>query len=184
VTDPLSLLEPVAAAFAIVGGTYGAYELVRRKIQYRPYTEPMCVFAGTNELRDRLIKLQGRTINFDTVLDFSVGGQLSSRIVGETEYKELLGGDARKLNGKRLPLYIVTEYQTLDSFASLIVDLKEKRRLKFSHGGTGIVQVRWTRLVGQFGGLDKLGSGCRQAANLSVSMARYASSGVRPARVE
>jgi hypothetical protein len=46
------------------------------------------------------------------------------------------------------------------------------------------VEVRWTRLVGQFGGLDKLGSGCRQAANLSVSVAPYASSGVRPASVE
>ena len=44
--------------------------------------------------------------------------------------------------------------------------------------------VRWTRPVGQFGGVAKLGSGCHQAANLSVSMARYASSGVCPASVE
>jgi hypothetical protein len=29
-------------------------------------------------------------------------------------------------------------------------------------------RMRWTPLVGQFGGLDKLGSGCRQAANSSI----------------
>jgi hypothetical protein len=33
--------------------------------------------------------------------------------------------------------------------------------------------LRWSRLVGPFGGLDKLDSGCRQAAHLSVSMAPY-----------
>lgn len=32
-------------------------------------------------------------------------------------------------------------------------------------------------------GLDKLGPGCCQAANLSISSARYASSGVRPSKV-
>jgi hypothetical protein len=45
-------------------------------------------------------------------------------------------------------------------------------------------KVRWTPPVGQFGGLDKLGSGCRQAASLSISGAQYASSGERPASVE
>jgi hypothetical protein len=44
--------------------------------------------------------------------------------------------------------------------------------------------LRWTPPVGQFGGLDKLGSGCRQAASLSISGAQYASSGERPASVE
>src|SRR5579875_2081334 len=29
--------------------------------------------------------------------------------------------------------------------------------------------LRWSRRVGQIGGMDKLGSGCRQAANLSTS---------------
>jgi fructose-bisphosphate aldolase, class I len=43
---------------------------------------------------------------------------------------------------------------------------------------------RWSRLIGQFGGWDKLGSGCRQAANLSISTVPYASSGVHPARAE
>jgi hypothetical protein len=49
---------------------------------------------------------------------------------------------------------------------------------------TFIEFVRWPRLVGQFGGWDKLGSGYCQAANLSISVAPYASFGVRPARVE
>ena len=44
--------------------------------------------------------------------------------------------------------------------------------------------LRWSRLVGQFGGVAKLGSGCCQAANLSLSGVLYASSGVHPARVE
>jgi hypothetical protein len=44
--------------------------------------------------------------------------------------------------------------------------------------------LRWTPMAGQFGGLAKLGSGCCQAANFSVAVAQYASSGVRPASVE
>jgi hypothetical protein len=44
--------------------------------------------------------------------------------------------------------------------------------------------VRWTPPVGQFGGLDKLGSGYRQAANFSAAGAQYASSGVPPASME
>ena len=50
--------------------------------------------------------------------------------------------------------------------------------------GEATTSMRWPPPVGQFGGLDKLGSGCRQAASLSVSGAQYASSGVRPASVE
>ncbi|HEY1934437.1 MAG TPA: transposase, partial [Acetobacteraceae bacterium] len=45
-------------------------------------------------------------------------------------------------------------------------------------------RMRWSPSVGQFGGLDKLDSGCRQAANFSVPVALYASSGVRPASIE
>jgi len=45
-------------------------------------------------------------------------------------------------------------------------------------------ELRWSRLVGQFGGRVKLGSGCCQAASLSITLAPYASSGVRPANVE
>jgi hypothetical protein len=42
--------------------------------------------------------------------------------------------------------------------------------------------LRWSLSAGQFGGWDKLGSGFRQAANLSISPASYASSRVYPAR--
>ena len=45
-------------------------------------------------------------------------------------------------------------------------------------------RLRWSRPVGQFSGRVKLGSSCRQAASLSVTLAPYASSGVRPANVE
>jgi hypothetical protein len=44
--------------------------------------------------------------------------------------------------------------------------------------------LRWSRFIGQFGGLAKLGFGCRHAASFIVSVALYASSGVRPASVE
>ncbi len=37
--------------------------------------------------------------------------------------------------------------------------------------GLSEAAVRWTPLAGQFGGLVKLGSRCRQAANFSVSVA-------------
>jgi hypothetical protein len=44
--------------------------------------------------------------------------------------------------------------------------------------------LRWSRLIGQFGGLAKLGSGCRHAVSFIIPVALYASSGVRPANVE
>ena len=44
--------------------------------------------------------------------------------------------------------------------------------------------VRWSPVAGQFGDRVKLGSGCRQAANLSSFSSPYASSGVHPARAE
>ena len=44
--------------------------------------------------------------------------------------------------------------------------------------------LRWSRLVGQFAGRVKLGSGCRQAASLSTPSIPYASSGVCPPRAE
>jgi len=44
--------------------------------------------------------------------------------------------------------------------------------------------LRWSRPFGQFGGRVKLGSGCRQAASLSIMPVPYASSGVRPPNVE
>jgi hypothetical protein len=56
----------------------------------------------------------------------------------------------------------------------------------FSFEGTPINpalvhDLRWSPSVGQFGDLDKLGPGCRQAANFSTSPPPYASSGVCPA---
>ncbi len=50
--------------------------------------------------------------------------------------------------------------------------------------GRYVEKLRWSRPVGQFSGRVKLGPGCRQAASLSVTLAPYASSGVRPANVE
>ena len=49
---------------------------------------------------------------------------------------------------------------------------------------TFIRWMRWSPWLGQFGALAKLGSDCCQAANVSVPVAQYASSGVRPASVE
>jgi ferredoxin len=46
------------------------------------------------------------------------------------------------------------------------------------------LEDRWSPWLGQFGGLAKLGSGYRQAANFSAPVAQYASSGVRPASAE
>ena len=44
--------------------------------------------------------------------------------------------------------------------------------------------LRWSPPAGQSGGLDKLGSGCHQAANFSIPGAQYMSSGVPPASIE
>jgi hypothetical protein len=44
--------------------------------------------------------------------------------------------------------------------------------------------MRENHFIGQFGGLAKLGFGFRHAASFIVSVALYASSGVRPASVE
>ncbi|HEX3943740.1 MAG TPA: hypothetical protein VHW69_06610 [Rhizomicrobium sp.] len=134
------MFEQVAAVFAVIGGMYGLYALLRRTISSRPDEKALYIFAGTNELRERLLKLRGRTINFDTALDFSIGDSLSSRIADETEYRYLLDHAALP-NGERLPLYVLTDHQQLDSFASLVVEPKQGRPMKFSHGGTGVIQV-------------------------------------------
>ena len=45
--------------------------------------------------------------------------------------------------------------------------------------------LRWTPDSGQFGGLDKLGPGCRYVASLpSTEVPAWASAGVRPPRAE
>ena len=46
------------------------------------------------------------------------------------------------------------------------------------------IALRWSRLIGQFDGRVKLGSGCRQAASLCATPSPYASSGVLPPNVE
>jgi hypothetical protein len=137
--DLWSILDDVKTVFALVGagGLYGTYKFFAS----RPYRDPLYLFAGTNDLRDRLVRLKNRTVNFDSVLDFSIGGELSHIIAEQTEYRELLVSDPQSLNGRRLPLYIVTDHYTLDSFASLVVRMKESHRLKFSHGGTGVLQI-------------------------------------------
>lgn len=55
-----------------------------------------------------------------------------------------------------------------------------------AYSSAGVTSMRWLRPFGQFGGLVKLGSGCCQAASstTSIPFALYASSGVRPAKVE
>jgi hypothetical protein len=57
-----------------------------------------------------------------------------------------------------------------------------------SEGGlerqAGLRRYEVVRLVGQFGGRVKLGSGCCQAASFSATSISYASLGVRPPSVE
>jgi hypothetical protein len=65
--------------------------------------------------------------------------------------------------------------------------LRRPEPLVWGHGNRVFevfLELRWSPVVGQFGGGVKLGPGCRQAANLSSRPCPYASSGVRPARVE
>jgi hypothetical protein len=73
---------------------------------------------------------------------------------------------------------------TLEGFGHLVSDLA----VTMGEASTAIPpcrwRLRWSLSVGQFGGLDKLGSGCHRAANFSVRVALYASSGVRPASIE
>jgi hypothetical protein len=140
-SDFSQFVEDAAAAFAVVGGIYGAYRFARRLVISRPFKKSLPMFAGTNEVHNTLKELQGKTLDFDTVLDFSIGGEISQRISSESPYGGLLNGDASKLNGERLPLYTITDYGTLDSFTFLVVRLRDMGRLKFSHGGTGITQV-------------------------------------------
>jgi hypothetical protein len=133
--------EVVAAFFAIIGGIWGTFELVRRKIRSRPFTKPLSIFSDQNSLRDDLLKVQNRTVDFDTVLDFSVWNDFSNRIVAETEYGKILDRPASELNNRSLPLYTLREGGHLESFERLVISVKNSDRLKYSHGGTGIIQV-------------------------------------------
>lgn len=131
----------LAAIIAIVAGLYGAYEFVCRRLAARPYRKSLSIFAGDDAVKNDLLKMRGRTVNFDTWLDFSIWNEFTHRIVSETEYGDLLDGTGSNLNKQPLPLYIQTEHGTLDSFARVIVNVRDSDRLKFSHGGTGVIQV-------------------------------------------
>jgi hypothetical protein len=63
-------------------------------------------------------------------------------------------------------------------------EMTNRRRSKIDHylPIAYLDEVRWPPSVGQFDGLDKLGPGSCQAANLVISSAPDASSGVCPAR--
>lgn len=133
-----STLSGIAGSIvAVIGGGYALY----RWLKSQPFKKRLSIFSNPSSLENDLLKVRGRTLNFDTILDFSVWNELSHRIASETEYKEILCQPARDLNNKPLPLYAPQKGGGLDSFVRLVVSVKDSSRLKFSHGGTGIIYV-------------------------------------------
>jgi len=137
INNSSTLLGITAAIVAIVGGLFGFYKWLNS----RPLKKQLSIFSDTDSLKGNLLRLRGRTVNFDTLLDFSVCNEFSNRIATETEYEKILHRPASELNNKPLRLYGPQKGGHLDSFASLVVSVKDSERLKFSHGGTGVIYV-------------------------------------------
>jgi hypothetical protein len=136
-----TIAEGVAAIFAIIAGVSGAFRLFRHYRASRIFTTPLPIFSNVAKTRDALLSVKNRTLLFDTVLDFSVWNEQTFRIAGETEYRSMLSQPASELNNKSLPLYTEQEGGRLDCFVYLTISVKDANKLKFSHGGTGVIQV-------------------------------------------
>lgn len=132
-----TLFGMAAAIVGVVGGFFGLYNWLHS----RPFKKRLSIFSDPTHLKGNLLKLRGQTVNFDTLLDFSVWNELSNRIATETEYKRILQRPASELNNKLLRLYAPKKEGNLDSFVNLVVSVKDSERLRFSHGGTGVIYV-------------------------------------------
>lgn len=141
------------------------------------------------------LKLLGMRLAFDEVLTNGVKRQHpAQQIIGDLLAAEIAEKHARSIRyqvgAAKLPL--AKELADFD-FRGSPINEGLVRELAV---GTFLRQqrnaMRWSRPFGQLCGRDKLGSGCCQAASFSVSvpsaacvpLVLYASSGVRPARVE
>jgi hypothetical protein len=106
--------------------------------------------------------------------------------VSEHWNAEMLGWHVSK-RGTRFEAIQALSMAVRQQFRHLSADAARGLALRHDHGSNFMadhfqkqVRLRWSPAVGQFDGLDKLGPGCPQAANLVMSPAPYASSGVRP----
>lgn len=132
-----TLLSGISSIFAVAAGLYALHNWMMA----RSYKKRLLIFSNASEIKEDLLKLDGRTVNFSTLLDFSVWNEFTHLIATTTEYEELLHRPASEINNKPLPLYAISEDGHLDSFARLVISLNNSERLKFSYGGTGVVYV-------------------------------------------
>lgn len=95
---------------------------------------------GEKAFLDEIEKITGRTLNLNACLDFCIWDKFSMEIAEEKDFRNLLV-DAKKLNNVRIPIYKKTEHGKLDCFSYLIISVRDDNILKFSHGGTGVVQL-------------------------------------------
>jgi hypothetical protein len=135
--NSFSTISKIADIVVIMTGLIG----LRNWLRSRPFKKPLAIFTDSVFIKRSLLELQGRTVNFDTRLDFSVWNEFSSRVANETEYKDILNRPASELNNKPLNLYSVRDGDHLDSFVRLVVSVKDSQRLKFSYGGSGLIYV-------------------------------------------
>lgn len=72
-----STLSGIAGSIvAVIGGGYALY----RWLKSQPFKKRLSIFSNPSFLENDLLKVRGRTLNFDTILDFSVWNELSHRI--------------------------------------------------------------------------------------------------------
>ena len=127
-------------------------------------------------------------------LDLDALGQAALVAKGEVSPTELVDAAIARIEGQDARINAVTMrlFDHARAMARQVdmggpfrgVPFLVKDFLCHMRGTATTASLRWSRPVGQFSGRVKLGSGCRQAASLSVTLAPYASSGVRPANVE
>lgn len=95
---------------------------------------------GENDFKKQIEQITCKVVNLEACLDFSIWNDFSSKLLQNIEFAGLLD-DAKKLNNVRIPIYKKTEYGKIDCFSYLVISVKDSNCLKFSRGGSGVIQL-------------------------------------------
>jgi hypothetical protein len=131
-------------AFAIIGGLYGFFTIVRNWTRKRSFKQAIHITClNAEESFKSLLARRGKTVSMDTALDFSVSVGESENIWRHLRLEELFDGESLK-NALRIPIVskkLSVHSSNPVSLNSLRIVAKDPDRLRLSHGGTGVIMV-------------------------------------------
>ncbi len=95
-----------------------------------------------SSFRAFLDKNVGKTIEFDTYLDFSIWNEASHQIaIDASAANGPLPPEAANISGARMPLANARADGTVGYLDALVIEMIDPRRLKYDAGGTGIHRI-------------------------------------------